>query len=588
MNSVSIIFALASVVSISFGILVYLHFSGQRQKLVEKERQIERRMYELAILKELGDRIGYSLNVQNIVDIITGSLHQFIEYSAVSYMLLEPEKLIFKVHLEKSVSRTFINDIKVRMQKSLSALLNEDTQRMSVEEILSGAILVDDVSDPVRSFFNIPLVIGDKVVGVLTVAHTSAGLYQEEETTILYKITQQASQAVTRLQEVIAIEQRKLNAMVASMIEGVVMTDRDYRVVVVNPAARKLIGLDGSTEVTIFDLIEKLSGALDIRGKLEESVKLDKVLTVDEVVINRRSFQVFVSPVKGAVGLANDEVLGGVVIFHDITHDKELEKLREDFTSMMVHELRSPLDGIKMMTQYIAKEKSAKAAKQLKQYNQLINENTVNMLNLVNDLLDVAKLEAGRFQINPESIELLPIISDKVEFYKPLAKERGISLAVTTTKEFVAKVPADGIRVGQVMGNLISNALKFTPQGGKVVINGFLHHPGQSWAAESDVESSAWFVKDGDQQLRSLPESLVVTVTDSGEGVPAQMVPQLFSKFIQLESHSTDADRKGTGLGLVIAKGIIEAHNGVIGVSAQEGRGSTFYFTLPVPSIIND
>jgi len=588
MNFVSIIFALVSVVSIGFGILVYLHFSGQRQKLVEKERQIERRMYELAILKELGDRIGYSLNVQNIVDIITGSLHQFIEYSAVSYMLLEPEKLIFKVHLEKSVSRTFVNDIKVRMQKSLSALLNEDTQRLSVEEILSGAILVDDMADPVRSFFNIPLVIGEKVVGILTVAHTTAGLYKEEETTILYKITQQASQAVTRLQEVIAIEQRKLNAMVASMTEGVVMTDRDYRIVVVNPAARKLVGLEALEDVTVFDLIEKLSGAFDIRGKLEESVKLDKILTADDVIIGGRSFQIFVSPVKGAVGLNPNEVLGGVVIFHDITHDKELEKLREDFTSMMVHELRSPLDGIKMMSQYIAKGKSPKSGKTLKQYNQLINENAVNMLNLVNDLLDVAKLEAGRFQINPELMDISAVINGKRDFYQPLAKERGILLTTSATKDFTTKALADEVRIGQVLGNLISNALKFTPEGGQVAIHGFVHHQGQAWSVESDLGTSAWFIQDKDNKLTALPDSLVVAVTDSGEGVPAQKISQLFNKFVQLESHSTAGDQKGTGLGLVIAKGIIEAHNGIIGVGAQEGKGSTFYFTLPLSLKAND
>ncbi len=123
-------------------------------------------MYELAILKELGDRVGYSLNIQNIIDIITGSLHQFIDYSAVSYMLLEPEEIIFKVHLEKSISRDFIDEVKDRMLKSLSALLDKKLSAKQVQEVLSGAILTENIETPVKSFFNIPLVIGDKVVGV--------------------------------------------------------------------------------------------------------------------------------------------------------------------------------------------------------------------------------------------------------------------------------------------------------------------------------------------------------------------------------------------------------------------------------------
>ena len=584
MNFVSIIIGLLGIVAIVFGVFFCRHFFRQRKILEEKARHMERRMFELSILKELGDRIGYSLNVQNIVDIITGSLHQFIEYSAVSYMLLEPEKLIFKVHLEKSVSRKFINDIKDRMQKSLSALLNKDMQKMTVEEVLSGAIVVDETDAPVQSFFNIPLVIGEKVVGVLTVAHTTAGLYKEEETTILYKITRQASQAVTRLQEVITIEQRKLNAMVASITEGVVMTDRDYRVVVVNPVARQIIGLNDRQEVTIFDFIDRLGGKFDIRGRLEESVKLDKTMLADDVIIGDRSFQIFVSPVKGTIGLNTSEVLGGVVIFHDITHDKELEKLREDFTSMMVHELRSPLAAIKMMTQYLDKKKTGKSQKTQGQYNQLIQKNAVSMLNLVNDLLDVAKLESGRFEVHLEPMNIATTIKDKVAFYEPLAKNREIDLQVQLAANLPEEINGDTVRIGQVLGNLISNSLKYTHGGGMVTIQCFVHKKGRSWSEEAAHENIRWFLPaKNDPKLQAVPDTVVVAITDTGDGIAAANIPQLFYKLVQFRSRATDEEgQKGTGLGLVIAKGIVEAHNGTIGVASEESHGSTFYFTLPM------
>src|SRR3989338_10004108 len=173
-----------------------------RGVLVKREQDVSRRMYELAILKELGDRIGYSLDVQQIIDIIINSLHQFIDYSAVSYMLLEPERVIFKMHLESSVHRRFVNDIRDRMLGSLGALLDREFDKKDVKEILSGAIIIEELDEPVRSFFNIPLVIDEKVVGVLTVADTKSGLYKEEEMTILYKIIQQASKTVTSLQTV--------------------------------------------------------------------------------------------------------------------------------------------------------------------------------------------------------------------------------------------------------------------------------------------------------------------------------------------------------------------------------------------------
>jgi len=213
--------------SVAVGAFSYWKSRSLRSALQAREVDTQRRMYELAILKELGDRIGYSLDVQKIVDIITGSLRQFVQYSAVSYMLLEPEKIVFKMHLEQSVSRGFVDDVRQRMLDSLSALLSKEFKKEFVEETLSGAILVEELGEPVRSFFNIPLVIGDKAVGVLTVAHTKSGLYKEEEMTILYKITKQASDAVTRLHNVVKTEQAKLSAMVESIYEGIVMTDND-------------------------------------------------------------------------------------------------------------------------------------------------------------------------------------------------------------------------------------------------------------------------------------------------------------------------------------------------------------------------
>src|SRR3989339_181427 len=284
MDILVIIISLVAILAFGAGLFLFIQTKQLKKTFTKKEQEMGRRMYELAILKELGERIGYSLNVQNIIDIITGSLHQFIEYQVVSYMLLQPEKVIFKIHLEESVSRKFIKDIKTRMLKSLSALLNKEFSESQVEEVLTGAVIIDEIESPVQSFFNIPLVIGEKVVGVLTVAHSNPGLYKEEETTILYKITRQASEAVTRLQDVITNEQKKLSAMVESMSEGVVMTDNDYRILVANPAMKQILHIE-KEEITIFDFIDNLEGKFDIRGKLEESVKLDKILSVTEVLL---------------------------------------------------------------------------------------------------------------------------------------------------------------------------------------------------------------------------------------------------------------------------------------------------------------
>ena len=570
---------------------VYFVIKNYKAKgvLEKREQDVSRRMYELAILKELGDRIGYSLDVQQIIDIITSSLRQFIDYSAVSYMLFEPDKVIFKIHLERSVHRRFVNDIRDRMLGSLGALLDREFDKKDVKEVLSGALIIEELDEPVRSFFNIPLVIDEKVVGVLTVADTKVGLYKEEEMTILYKIIQQASKAVTSLQGVVRTEQKKLNSMVESMADGVVMTDNDYRVVVANPAVKSLLSLEKKAEPTVFDFIDNLGGKFDIRGKLEESIKLGKVLETPEAVIGERFFQIVVSPVKSSAAMSSGEILGAVVIFHDITHEKELEELRKDFTSMMVHELRSPLDGISKMADLIIRKKSVIKAKQITdEYIPIIYKNSSDMLRLVSNLLDAAKVESGKYQVSKEpTSDIKKIVEERLKFYAPSAKAVHVKLFSLIAKDVPSAFSFDPNGITEVFNNFISNSLKFSRENGEVSIQLFLHKDKGNVADEAKSAGVKWFVKEEEKPLANIPSSVIASVTDIGQGISHDNIPFLFNKFKQFKTAALSANKKGTGLGLVITKGIIEAHGGVVGVVSEEGIGSTFYFSLPLESVQN-
>jgi len=560
------------------------NLSNKEKEIGDKEKQMNSKMYELAILKELGDRVGYSLDVHQIIDVITGSLHQFIDYSLVSYMLIEPEKLLFKVHLEKSVHRGFVDEVRDRMLKSLGALLDKEFKKSQVEELISGAILIETVEEPVRSFFNIPLVIAGRVVGVLTVADTQTGLYKEEQMTILYKITNQASLAVTKLQEVVATEQAKLNAMVASMSDGIFMTDLDYRILVINPAARKAIGIEEKKDVTIFDLIDNLGGKFDVRGRLEESVKLKKEYISERILLGEKFFQIFVSPVRNVSILGHETIHGGVVIFHDVSSEVEVETLRKDFTSMLVHELRSPLDGIKKISEVLKNKTILPDNKGYDEYIQLIYKNSSNMLELVSDILDVAKIEAGKFSINKQEGNITNTIKDRVEFYSIFAKDSNISLKSSFGPNLPEKMMFDPEGIEHVLSNLISNSIKYTNEKGEVKVVAFLHQP------EGNIGEEAGLA--GYTSPNLIPQNLtaenkgpsvVILVSDNGIGIDEESVNTIFNKFRQLDTkNSVPKKQKGTGLGLVIAKGVVNEHGGKIGVVSKIGVGSTFFFTLPL------
>jgi len=497
-------------------------------------------------------------------------------------MLIKPSKIVFKADLERSVSSQFIKDIRGRMVSALSALLGKEMDDVVVEESVTGAITLEDINEPVQSFFNIPLVIGEQLVGVLTVSHTKAGLYKEKEMEILYKIVNQASQAMTRLEEVIKTEQGKVADMLESMVEGVVMTDREYRVVSANLAAKEIIGYTKNIPPTIFDFIDALKSALDVQAKLEEAVKLDKTITINNIQFSGKYYQVIVSPVKANTASIKGQILGAAIIFHDITSEKEVEKMRDDFTSMMVHELRSPLGNIKKIGELMGSSKLLEDKQMSSDYAAMLYESSSSMLDLVNDLLDVARLETGKIDLDIKPFNITGVLKEQIKVFETEARNATIGLKLFVAPGAPDTPSADSKRVSQVLKNLLSNAIRYTPKEGTVDIQYFVHKKGASLIEEAAALSIPWVSDHMSGDTTGIPDSAVIAVTDTGEGIAPENFEKLFNKFSQFISSAHQRNHNGTGLGLVIVKGITEAHGGTVGIGSTVGKGSTFYFTLPL------
>lgn len=567
----NIFFALAIYTSLVV-VFVWLENLKIRKRLKSKEAEMQRRMYEVSILKELGDRIGYSLNVQKIVDVITGSLERLLPYSTVSYLLLADEgRVIFHCVLEESVNKKFIVDVKSRMVGSLSALIGKEIKEDEIDESISGTITDDTNTSQISSFFNVPVVINDRAVGLLNIASMQTGLYREAEMSILYTIMNQASTAVSKLENILSQEKGKLNSMVESMADGVMMVDTQNRLLVINPATRTMLGISVN-QPSIFDVLDALSSRMDLRTKIEESIKTDKLTVEEQVSIGNRVLRILISPVKDNEG----EPLGAVVLFHDITKEKAIEKMREDFTSMMVHELRSPLTGIRSIANLLKEDKIKNEQKKYSEFIELIVSNSSSMLDLVNDLLDVAKLEAGKFQVLRRDTDLTKLVQIKVQSFSPLAAQSHLSLAAKV-EDKLPRVSLDENKIGQVLNNLLSNAIKFSNKG-QITVSAFIARPGEILSAKIASLALIW---PGLKDFTFDSNQLVLAVTDSGIGIPEDQINKLFNKFTQLEQ-TASSEKKGTGLGLVISKGIIEAHGGKIGVFSEIQKGSTFYCFIPL------
>lgn len=589
LSSSAIAFLFFIPVFIILVVLVFYFYNSlqKREKEIIKEREeATRHLYELAIIKELGERTGYSLNVEEILQIITGSLRQFIDYTAVGYVVIAPEKLKINTYIEKPVGSLFMKEMKERMIASLSALTDKSFDSAILDEVVSGAIVIDEINQNIGSLFNIPIVIGGKVVGVLSIAHVNAGLYKEADMTILYKITGQASEAVTRLEEVVKMEKGKLNAMVESMQDGVLMVDSEYRIVVANPAVRKIIKFNHASsptdekDINIFDFVDSLGGKFDIHGRLEEALVNKNSFVSERINIDDSFFEIGVYPVLHSLVKGGNQILGAVVVFNDITHDIELEKVREEFTGMIVHELRSPLDGIKKIIELAVSGSVDRNSDQFKEYLNMVHQSSSSMLELVNDILDLSKLQAGKFEVTKEKADIKEVITNRISFYKISADTRGVSLEVNLNNNLPGLSEFDPQAVKQVLNNFLSNALKFTKAGGVVTVSAFVYDPVEFFPKDLDTSKTPVFPETKDVSVKTA--SLCVVVSDNGLGIPADGLKGLFHTFKQANLSPVDKDSKGTGLGLVIAKGIAEAHGGTVGAVSKEGIGTSFFFTIPL------
>ncbi len=523
------------------------------RKRLSQSLQLQQKVYQAQVLKEISERIGYSLDTNKVVEIITNSLGNLLEYDTVSYMVLsEDHKVVFKCHVENTVNHEFTSEVKEKMLAAFSAILNEEIKPQKIDESITGNILDDNINVVVKSYFNLPVVIGEKLIGLINVASSEAGRYGDEQASILYTITNQAATAVTKLQAVLHSEKGKLEAVIDSIADGIINVDLNHQLLIANPAVKEILEINNlkpGEALTMFDIVDALAGKTDLRTKIDQALSEDKAIFVPDVVLKNKALEITITPVK----TEKNEKIGTNVVFHDITTEKSLEKLRQEFTAMMVHELRAPLTAVRWSSESMIKTLAAAQGTdpgKLKDTFLTIETASNNMLELVNDLLDVAKIEAGKFELNIQDYDLVETLKQQVEAFKPQAEAKHLTIKFTSPEKFKCKF--DRVRVAQVLGNLISNAIKYS-DAGEISVN-------------INPETNA--------------KRVVIGVKDNGIGISPEDLPVLFSKFKQLKSG--DRSRKGTGLGLVVTKGIVESHGGQVWVESQgENLGSTFYFSLP-------
>jgi PAS domain S-box-containing protein len=343
--------------------------------------------------------------------------------------------------------------------------------------------------------------------------------------------------------------------------DAIICIDAEQRVTLFNEGAERIFGwsaeemLGQPLEILLPERVRDVHRAhvQKFRNAPERARRMGQRQEISGV---RKSGEEFPAEAAIAKVQMGDSVVFSVVL-RDITEQVELHrrlqravKARDDTVGVVAHDLRNPVSAVKMLSAALMSREDLtvlppEAAEQLK----LIREAAVQMDRLIRDLLDVTRAEAGRLRVDLQPVTPNALLQGALRTLKPLVEEAGIVLNVDLPST-AATVDADPERIGQVLSNLIGNAIRFTPRGGAITVTA---------------------LEEGD--------GLRVSVADSGTGIGRDQIVNIFERYV--ETPQSNIRSRGAGLGLPIARGIVQAHQGRIWVESEPGHGATFHFTLP-------
>ena len=428
------------------------------------------------------------------------------------------------------------------------------------------SVLVDDVLDQpegqrtmpeTRSQVVVPIHRGDEVIGVVDLESSRPKAFSESSQRLLLALADQAAVAVenTRLFDMVVGEQRKNRFILNSIADGVYTVDCSLRILTFNPAAERIMGwreedVRGKLCSEVFrDVGDDGPGhqARLIRQVLEKGQPISSDPGAP-AIYGRDGREVFISSSVSPLRNRESRVVGGVVAFRDVSVEREFDRLKSDFVSMVSHELRSPLASLNAAIELVLRS-SPDAALPPRTLD-IAQANVRRLAWLIEDIVNVSQIDAGQIRVQQEPLTLLPIVRRVVRGAREYAGARKIVLKVPNSLPFAM---ADRSKVEMVLNNLLTNAISYSPDASRVMVR---------------IADPA-------------TDELVVSVIDEGIGIPEQHLARVFDRFYQVDA-SDGRKVYGRGLGLYICKRLLELQGGRIWVESKEGHGSCFSFTLPV------
>jgi signal transduction histidine kinase len=549
--------------------------------------------HEMEYLNTIGKRFVAAFDRFQVHRALLAALQEIYSFSACC-ILLKGDTFDLFIIPRYPLDAAFLEAMIQRIASAASALnfppisaeqLARTAYFDAPDELAQNRSQEETISTQIGSCLNIPLTVENRIIGMLS-------LFDEKENTfdkdLLQLTTMIADYAAVALENVrlrerenalwrqAELERMRLQLIIGSMAEGLLITDARGAVTSLNKSAEQLLGqtqADFRPDISLRLLaksspihwLPRLAEIID-QALIGRTVKNQELIAGQPEERVPLTLNISAAPLHDASGMLTRPI-GVVAVLNDITSSKQVEHLKDEFVSVVSHELRTPLTAIKGYTQHMVRriERRLRKIRSDPQFTTIPNgeppesydlrnlyivqSQTEHLERLVNDLLDLSQVQWGQLELHLEPFFLADLLAENVRSVQASAEQHRIQLEIKTRD---TKVRADKARIAQVVGNILDNAVKYSPYGGQIIVS-----------------------------LQRQDDHYLVSVSDQGLGVNPEQFDHIFERFYRVHNTASQAF-SGIGLGLYVAKAIIGSHKGKIWLANNQGTGSTFYFTLPI------
>ncbi len=518
------------------GNIIHITLNEVKFARIKDEEEVRKKAQEL--IPDTGAPAKGKKDIVSMVsDFLSGNSEQILDKDVISFEFKKNSRRLVKQLLKLIGPEKAVDEVlRIIEERFSKAGFTKEEQEVFVEKVKEETIRLKQPKVNKKQL--------EKELGALKEKNEQL----KEKIKDLDKTIEQAVQAATEslIQEnkKIKTEKHRINSVLRHVAEGLVIIDKEGRVLLLNPAAEDLLGMHKEDKI----------GQHILEGLKEEqmvSLSKDKALGIEiELAGKNEETKKILRASNAVIENEDGETVGIVSVLSDITKQKDLERIKETFINNVTHDLRAPLISIQKSLSIFLEGVQDSLPKDQKQFLEIASNSAARLMNLVNDLLDVSKLESGRVSLEYSRASIGTVVETVMSMLGAWASSRGIILKKEISESI--EFDFDQKLLNQVFTNLVGNAIKFTPSGGTISIS----------AVYED-------------------KNVKISVEDTGCGIPSDSLERIFEKFEQAKNIPAVGAPKGTGLGLAIVKDIVLLHGGKICAKIEPGKGSKFIFIIP-------